>query len=226
MTKKQKFEYVVSYFSKEMPDPKTELEYSTPYELLVAVILSAQCTDKRVNMVTPALFNRFPTVESLAEGSIEEIFDLIKSISYPNNKSKHLLGMAQMLVGQFGSEMPSDVDELQKLPGVGRKTANVIASVIFNKPAMAVDTHVFRVSKRLGLTPNAKTPLETERELVKNIKEEVIPHAHHWLILHGRYTCFAHKPNCKECGLTSVCSYFAESAKGKQGAKKSTEPHS
>lgn len=226
MTKKQKFEYVVSYFSKEMPDPKTELEYSTPYELLVAVILSAQCTDKRVNMVTPALFNRFPTAESLAEGSIEEIFDLIKSISYPNNKSKHLLGMAQMLVGQFGSEMPSDVDELQKLPGVGRKTANVIASVIFNKPAMAVDTHVFRVSKRLGLTPNAKTPLETERELVKNIKEEVIPHAHHWLILHGRYTCFARKPNCKECGLTSVCSYFAESAKGKQGAKKSTEPHS
>lgn len=226
MTKKQKFEYVVSYFSKEMPDPKTELEYSTPYELLVAVILSAQCTDKRVNMVTPALFNRFPTVESLAEGSIEEIFDLIKSISYPNNKSKHLLGMAQMLVGQFGSEMPSDVDELQKLPGVGRKTANVIASVIFNKPAMAVDTHVFRVSKRLGLTPNAKTPLETERELVKNIKEEVIPHAHHWLILHGRYTCFARKPNCKECGLTSVCSYFAENAKGKQGAKKSTEPHS
>ncbi|TCN68522.1 endonuclease III [Acetobacteroides hydrogenigenes] len=212
MTKKQKYEFIVKYFSEKMPDPKTELKYTTPYELLVAVVLSAQCTDKRVNMVTPNFFKRFPTVDTLAEGSIEEIFDLIRSISYPNNKSKHLHGMAQMLLKSFNGEIPSDVDELQMLPGVGRKTANVIASVIFNKPAMAVDTHVFRVSKRLGLTPNAKNPLDTERELVKHFKEEQIPNAHHWLILHGRYTCFARKPNCKECGLTPVCSYYLDSS--------------
>jgi endonuclease III len=216
MTKKQKYEFIIKYFSEKMPYPKTELKYTTPYELLVAVILSAQCTDKRVNMVTPNFFKRFPTVEMLADGTIEEIFDLIRSISYPNNKSKHLLGMAQRLLKEFDGEIPSDVDELQKLPGVGRKTANVIASVIFNKPAMAVDTHVFRVSKRLGLTPNAKTPLETERELVKNFSEDMIPNAHHWLILHGRYTCFARKPNCKECGLTTVCSYYLEKNKSKQ----------
>ena len=161
-------------------------------------------------MVTPPFFDRFPTAESLATGSIEEIFDLIRSISYPNNKAKHLLGMAQMLITKFEGEVPSDVDVLQQLPGVGRKTANVIASVVFNKPAMAVDTHVFRVSKRLGLTPNAKNPLETEKELVKNFPEELIPKAHHWLILHGRYTCFARKPNCKECGLSSICSFYKE----------------
>lgn len=210
MTKKEKYNKIISYFSSSMPNPETELNYSSPYELLVAVILSAQCTDKRVNMVTPPFFDRFPTAESLATGSIEEIFDLIRSISYPNNKAKHLLGMAQMLITKFEGEVPSDVDVLQQLPGVGRKTANVIASVVFNKPAMAVDTHVFRVSKRLGLTPNAKNPLETEKELVKNFPEELIPKAHHWLILHGRYTCFARKPNCKECGLSSTCSFYKE----------------
>lgn len=210
MTKKEKYNKIISYFSSSMPNPETELNYSSPYELLVAVILSAQCTDKRVNMVTPPFFDRFPTAESLATGSIEEIFDLIRSISYPNNKAKHLLGMAQMLITKFEGEVPSDVDVLQQLPGVGRKTANVIASVVFNKPAMAVDTHVFRVSKRLGLTPNAKNPLETEKELVKNFPEELIPKAHHWLILHGRYTCFARKPNCKECGLTSICAFYKE----------------
>lgn len=213
MTKKQKYAFIIQYFSESMPDPKTELNYTKPYELLVAVILSAQCTDKRVNMVTPNFFNRFPTVEILADGSIEEIFDLIRSISYPNNKAKHLLGMAQTLLLNFKGEIPSDVDELQTLPGVGRKTANVIASVVFNKPAMAVDTHVFRVSKRLGLTPDSKNPLETEKELVKNFDNELIPKAHHWLILHGRYTCFARKPNCKMCGLTKVCSYYMENLK-------------
>jgi endonuclease-3 len=213
MTKKQKYAFIIKYFSESMPDPKTELNYTKPYELLVAVILSAQCTDKRVNMVTPNFFNRFPTVEILADGSIEEIFDLIRSISYPNNKAKHLLGMAQTLLLNFKGEIPSDVDELQTLPGVGRKTANVIASVVFNKPAMAVDTHVFRVSKRLGLTPDSKNPLETEKELVKNFDNELIPKAHHWLILHGRYTCFARKPNCKLCGLAKVCSYYMENLK-------------
>lgn len=213
MTKKQKYAFIIQYFSESMPDPKTELNYTKPYELLVAVILSAQCTDKRVNMVTPNFFNRFPTIEILADGSIEEIFDLIRSISYPNNKAKHLLGMAQTLLLNFKGEIPSDVDELQTLPGVGRKTANVIASVVFNKPAMAVDTHVFRVSKRLGLTPDSKNPLETEKELVKNFDNELIPKAHHWLILHGRYTCFARKPNCKMCGLTKVCSYYMENFK-------------
>lgn len=210
MTKQDKYKRIIEFFTVSMPNPQTELSYASPYELLVAVILSAQCTDKRVNMVTPPFFVRFPSAEVLAEGSIEEIFDLIKSISYPNNKAKHLLGMAQMLINNFKGEVPSDVDELQKLPGVGRKTANVIASVVFNKPAMAVDTHVFRVSKRLGLTPNAKNPLDTERILVKNFPEELIPKAHHWLILHGRYTCFARKPNCKECGLTDICSYYKE----------------
>ncbi len=213
MTKKQKYAFIIKYFSESMPDPKTELNYTNPYELLVAVILSAQCTDKRVNMVTPNFFNRFPTVEVLADGSTEEIFDLIRSISYPNNKAKHLLGTAQALLLNFKSEIPSDIDELQTLPGVGRKTANVIASVVFNKPAMAVDTHVFRVSKRLGLTPDSKNPLETEIELVKNFDSELIPKAHHWLILHGRYTCFARKPNCKMCGLTKVCSYYMENLK-------------
>lgn len=210
MTKQDKYKRIIEFFTDSMPNPQTELSYASPYELLVAVILSAQCTDKRVNIVTPPFFVRFPSAEVLAEGSIEEIFDLIKSISYPNNKAKHLLGMAQMLINDFKGEVPSDVDELQKLPGVGRKTANVIASVVFNKPAMAVDTHVFRVSKRLGLTPNAKNPLDTERILVKNFPEELIPKAHHWLILHGRYTCFARKPNCKECGLTDICSYYKE----------------
>ena len=191
-----------------MPVAETELHYETPFQLLIAVILSAQCTDKRVNMITPALFKDFPTQEVMAASTPEVIFEYIRSISYPNNKSKHLVGMAQMLLNNFGGVVPSDIDDLQKLPGVGRKTANVIASVVYNKPAMAVDTHVFRVANRIGLTNNSKTPLETEKELVKNIPEEYISIAHHWLILHGRYTCTARKPKCEICGLKPWCNYF------------------
>ena len=202
------FERVIDYFQKEMPIAETELEYKNPYELLVAVILSAQCTDKRVNQITPDLLKRFPTPEKLAEVESYEVFDYIRSCSYPNNKAKHLVGMAQMLVNDFGGQVPDDIDELQKLPGVGRKTANVIASVVFNKPAMAVDTHVFRVSARIGLTINSKTPLETERQLVEYFPEELLPLAHHWLILHGRYTCLARSPKCEKCGLTSICNFY------------------
>lgn len=208
MTKKERYEQFVSYFSEHNPNAETELNYSNPYELLVAVILSAQCTDKRVNIVTKDLFKRFPEADSLAEADVEEVFHYIKSISYPNNKSKHLVGMAKMLVNDFNNEVPSDVDELQKMPGVGRKTANVIASVIYNKPTMAVDTHVFRVADRIGLTTNAKTPLESEKQLVKNLPDEVIHLAHHWLILHGRYVCVARKPKCEECKITHFCKYF------------------
>jgi len=208
MERKELFEKVIQYFQKEMPIAETELEYGNPYELLVAVILSAQCTDKRVNQITPDLLRRFPTPEKMAEAEAEEVFDYIRSCSYPNNKSKHLVGMARMLVNDFGGQVPDDIDELQKLPGVGRKTANVIASVVFNKPAMAVDTHVFRVSARIGLTVNAKNPLETERQLVEYFPEELLPLAHHWLILHGRYTCMARSPKCNKCGLTSVCKYY------------------
>lgn len=208
MEKKELFERVISYFEKEMPIAETELIYQTPYELLVAVILSAQCTDKRVNQITPDLLRRFPSPAKLAEAEPEEVFDYIRSCSYPNNKSKHLVGMARMLINDFGGEVPDDIDELQKLPGVGRKTANVIASVVFNKPAMAVDTHVFRVSARIGLSVNSKTPLETERQLVEYFPEELLPLAHHWLILHGRYTCLARSPKCAKCGLTDVCAYF------------------
>ena len=193
-----------------MPVAESELHYTDPYQLLIAVILSAQCTDKRVNMITPALFEAFPTPEVLALSTPEVVFEYIRSISYPNNKSKHLVGMAQKLVSEFNGKVPSDVSDLQKLPGVGRKTANVIASVIFNKPAMAVDTHVFRVSNRIGLTLNSKTPLETERELVKHIPKALIPKAHHWLILHGRYVCLARKPKCEECGIKQWCKYFFE----------------
>ncbi len=209
MTKKERFQEFISYFTEHQPEVETELVYRTPYELLVAVILSAQCTDKRVNMVTPALFEQFPTPERLAASHFDELFPYIKSISYPNNKTKHLLGMAKMLVEEFGSEVPSDIQELQKLPGVGRKTANVISSVIFNQPAMAVDTHVFRVSKRLGLvTQSAKTPLEVETQLVRYIPKEHVASAHHWLILHGRYVCLARKPKCDQCKLTHFCRYF------------------
>jgi endonuclease-3 len=208
MEKKELFERVISYFQKEMPVAETELDYQTPYELLVAVILSAQCTDKRVNQITPDLLRRFPTPAKMAEAEPEEVFDYIRSCSYPNNKSKHLVGMARMLINDFGGEVPDDIDELQKLPGVGRKTANVIASVVFNKPAMAVDTHVFRVSARIGLSVNSKTPLETERQLVEYFPEELLPLAHHWLILHGRYTCLARSPKCSKCGLTDVCAFF------------------
>lgn len=208
MRKKERFEKVIDYFQDHMPTAETELAYTNPYELLVAVILSAQCTDKRVNLVTPALFERFPEAESLAAASSDEVFQYIRSISYPNNKSKHLVGMAKMLVEDFKNEVPSDIKELQKMPGVGRKTANVIASVVYDKPAMAVDTHVFRVSERLGLTTNAKTPLATEKQLVKYIPVELISTAHHWLILHGRYVCVARKPKCEKCGLTEVCKFY------------------
>ena len=208
MDKKELFERVISYFQKEMPIAETELDYKSPYELLVAVILSAQCTDKRVNLITPDLLKRFPTAEKMAEVESAEVFDYIRSCSYPNNKAKHLVGMARMLVSDFGGVVPDDIDELQKLPGVGRKTANVIASVVFNKPAMAVDTHVFRVAARIGLSTNSKTPLETERQLVKYFPEELLSVAHHWLILHGRYTCLARSPKCEKCGLTDVCSYY------------------
>jgi endonuclease-3 len=208
MEKKELFERVIAYFQKEMPIAETELEYKSPYELLVAVILSAQCTDKRVNLITPDLLKRFPTPEKMAEVETDEVFDYIRSCSYPNNKAKHLVGMARMLVNDFGGQVPDDIDEMQKLPGVGRKTANVIASVVFNKPAMAVDTHVFRVSARIGLTTNSKTPLETERQLVEYFPEELLPLAHHWLILHGRYTCLARSPKCEKCGLTDVCSFY------------------
>lgn len=209
MQRKERFEKFIAYFTAHQPDAETELHYGNPFELLVAVVLSAQCTDKRINMVTPALFRDFPTAEHLAASHFDELFPYIRSVSYPNNKTKHLLGMAKMLVDDFASEVPSDLKELQKLPGVGRKTANVIASVIYDQPTMAVDTHVFRVSKRLGLVnQNAKTPLEVEKQLVKNIPEEHIPKAHHWLILHGRYICLARKPKCEECKIAHFCRYF------------------
>ncbi|MDD3506879.1 MAG: endonuclease III [Parabacteroides sp.] len=208
MRKEERYKGIVDWFSKNMPVAESELHYKNPYQLLIAVILSAQCTDKRVNQITPALFEAFPTPEVLAVSTPEVVFEYIRSVSYPNNKSKHLVGMAQKLVSEFNSEVPSDVDELQKLPGVGRKTANVIASVVYNKPAMAVDTHVFRVSNRIGLTNNSKTPLETEKELVKHIPEHLIPKAHHWLILHGRYVCLARKPKCEKCGIKQWCKYF------------------
>lgn len=209
MQKKERFNKFVEYFTHHQPEAETELEYSNPYELLVAVILSAQCTDKRINAVTPALFEAFPTAEHLAASHFDEVFPYIKSVSYPNNKTKHLIGMAKMLIEDFNSVVPDDIKELQKLPGVGRKTANVIASVVYNQPAMAVDTHVFRVSKRLGLvTQNAKTPLEVEKQLVKHIPKEYIATAHHWLILHGRYTCLARKPKCDSCKISTFCRYY------------------
>lgn len=208
MTKKERYEYIIDYFQKNMPDAETELHYGNPYELLIAVILSAQCTDKRVNMVTPALFKQFPTPELLAVAEFEEVEPFIRSVTFANNKTKHLIGMAKMLVDDFKSEVPSTVDELVKLPGVGRKTANVITSVIFNQPNMAVDTHVFRVSARIGLTTNAKNVLQAEKQLIANIPEELVHKAHHWLILHGRYTCLARRPKCEKCGLTSICKFY------------------
>ena len=210
---KNKFNFIINYFTENMPVAESELNFENPYQLIVAVILSAQCTDKRVNMTTPAFFERFPDAESLSQATVEEIYSLIKSISYPNNKAKNLLGMAKSLVINYKGVVPDNVDELQTLPGVGRKTANVVASVAFNKPAMAVDTHVFRVSARIGLTQNAKNPLETEKQLVKYIPENLIPIAHHWLILHGRYVCKARKPECDTCGITSVCDYFRSKVK-------------
>ncbi len=199
-----------------MPVAETELHYSTPFELLVAVILSAQCTDKRVNMITPRLFKQYPTAEIMARAEVEDIFELIRSISYPNSKAKYLVSMAKMLVEQFGGEVPEEREQLMKLPGVGRKTANVIAAVVYHRPTMAVDTHVFRVANRIGLTTNAKTPLETELTLIKYIPEVLIPKAHHWLILHGRYICVARKPHCWECGLAPYCRYFAAQERKKK----------
>jgi len=207
MTKKERYKLFVTHFSAKQPDAETELHYNNPFQLLIAVILSAQCTDKRINMITPALFQRFPTPKALAEVTPDLVFDYIRSVSYPNNKAKHLVGMANMLVNEFNSEVPSDIDQLQKLPGVGRKTANVIASVVYNAPAMAVDTHVFRVANRLGLT-NGKTPLAVELDLVKNLPTETIHIAHHWLILHGRYVCVARSPKCSICEITYMCRYY------------------
>ena len=208
MTKKERYQAVIAYFLKNTPDAETELYYKDPFELLVAVILSAQCTDKRVNMTTPAIFKQFPDAERMSKATVEEVYLLIKSISYPNNKAKHLVGMAQMLVQEFKGEVPMTVEELVRLPGVGRKTANVITSVIDQQPNMAVDTHVFRVSARLGLTTSAKTPVATERQLVKFIPGHLIHKAHHWLILHGRYICMARKPKCSQCGLRAVCKFY------------------
>lgn len=212
MTKKDRYQFVIDYFSEHAPTAETELLYDNPYQLLVAVILSAQCTDKRVNLTTPAIFLQYPGPEELSQASFEELFPLIRSISYPNNKTKHLIGMAQMLMQDFGGEVPMTVNELIKLPGVGRKTANVITSVIDNQPNMAVDTHVFRVSARIGLTTNAKTPLQAELQLIKNFPKELIHKAHHWLILHGRYICLARTPKCAECGLQPVCKYYQKLA--------------
>ncbi|MCD7914498.1 MAG: endonuclease III [Tannerellaceae bacterium] len=210
MRKKERYNGVIEWFRENMPVAETELQYKDPYQLLVAVILSAQCTDKRVNMITPALFEAFPTPEVMAVSTPEVVYEYIKSVSYPNNKARHLVGMAKMLVEKFDGVVPSTQEELVQLPGVGSKTANVIVSVVFDKPAMAVDTHVFRVSNRLGLTCNSKTPLETEKELVKHIPEDLLAIAHHWLILHGRYTCLARKPKCEECSLKPWCKYFWE----------------
>jgi endonuclease III len=206
--KAERFEKVIEYFTLNQPVAETELVYNTPYELLVSVILSAQCTDKRVNMITPDFFRRFPTVGLLAETEEKEVFNLIKSCSYPNNKTAHLIKMAKMVMEKFGGEIPADVEDLQKLPGVGRKTANVVASVAFNQPRLAVDTHVFRVAARIGLTFRAKNPLQTELQLLKYLPEEKISIAHHWLILHGRYVCKARRPDCMVCGINRFCKYF------------------
>jgi len=208
MNIKEKYRLAIDYFRKAYPVAETELLYKDPFELIVAVILSAQCTDRRVNMITPPLLERFPDARSMADADVNEIFEYIKSCSYPNNKAKHLSGMAKMLVNEFRGIVPSDTKLLQRLPGVGRKTANVVASVVFRKPVIAVDTHVFRVSGRLGLVRNAKTPLSTELQLSGNIPAPLLHKAHHWLILHGRYVCMARKPLCSECGLTGICSYY------------------
>jgi endonuclease III len=208
VTRKERFDFVINYFEKNAPDAETELIYDDPFQLLVSVILSAQCTDKRVNMTTPAIFERYPDAESLSKATFDELLPLVKSISYPNNKTKHLIGMANMLVKDFNGKIPMTVDELMKLPGVGRKTANVITSVVDEQPNMAVDTHVFRVSARIGLTINAKTPLAAEKQLIQFIPTELVYKAHHWLILHGRYICVARTPKCGQCGLKPVCRYY------------------
>ncbi len=213
MTTKQRFEHIIQYFAEAMPIAESELTYSSPFELLVAVMLSAQCTDKRVNQVTPALFAAFPTPEVMAASNKETIFEYIRSVSYPNNKAAHLVGMAQMLVNDFNSQVPDNIEDLQRLPGVGRKTANVVCAVIYNQPTMAVDTHIFRVSERIGLTTNSKNPLQTEKQLIKYIPADLIPKAHHWILLHGRYVCQARTPHCDKCGITQWCRYYTQHIK-------------
>jgi len=208
MTKKERYSFVIDWFQKNMPNAETELHYTDPFELLVAVILSAQCTDKRVNLVTPALFQRFPNAESLASAEFEDVEPLVRSVTFANNKTRHLIGMAKMLIEKFNGQVPGTMEELVQLPGVGRKTANVIVSVVFHQPGMAVDTHVFRVAARIGLTRDAKTPLQTEDQLVANIPRKLLSIAHHWLILHGRYVCVARNPKCAECGLRPACKYY------------------
>ena len=210
MTTKQRFEHILGWFETHIPVAESELVYRNPYELLVAVMLSAQCTDKRVNMVTPALFEAYPTAQALAQATEDEVFEYVKSVSYPRSKSQHLVQMAQRLVTAYGGEVPDSIEELQTLQGVGRKTANVVCAVIWNQPTMAVDTHIFRVSERLGLTTNSKNPLQTEKQLVKYIPEKIIPKAHHWLLLHGRYVCKARKPQCEQCGLSPYCRYYSK----------------
>ena len=210
MTTKQRFEHILGWFETHMPVAESELVYRNPYELLVAVMLSAQCTDKRVNMVTPALFEAYPTAQALAQATEDEVFEYVKSVSYPRSKAQHLVQMAQRLVTAYGGEVPDSIEELQTLQGVGRKTANVVCAVIWNQPTMAVDTHIFRVSERLGLTTNSKNPLQTEKQLVKYIPEKIIPKAHHWLLLHGRYVCQARKPQCEQCGLSPYCRYYSK----------------
>jgi endonuclease III len=209
MRLEERYQKVIEWFKANMPIAESELEYANPYELIVAVILSAQCTDKRVNMITPGFFRRFPTTRHLAESEPEEVFEYIRSCTYPNSKAKHLVGMAQKIVSDYNGSVPGDIDELLKLPGIGRKSANVVIAFAFNKPAMPVDTHVFRVAARIGLTMNSKTPLETERQLVEYIPENLLSIAHHWLILHGRYICIARKPKCEICGLRPYCEYYS-----------------
>ena len=213
MTTKERYRFFIDYFLQHAPDAETELIYDDPFQLLVSVILSAQCTDKRVNLTTPYIFEKYPDALSMSKASFDDLYPLIKSISYPNNKTKHLIGMSNMLLEKFNGQVPMTVEELVQLPGVGRKTANVITSVIDNQPNMAVDTHVFRVSARIGLTTNAKTPLAAEKQLVKNLPEPYVHIAHHWLILHGRYICTARKPRCNECGLYSICKFVKKNIK-------------
>ncbi|MDE5636046.1 MAG: endonuclease III [Muribaculaceae bacterium] len=213
MTVSQRYKAVVEWFERTMPAPQTELHYRNTFELLVAVILSAQCTDKRVNLITPPLFEAYPTAEAMSRATVEDIYGYIKSVSYPNNKARNLLGAAQMITRELGGEIPGDMDKLLSIPGVGRKTANVMLAVAFDRQAMPVDTHVFRVSERIGLTTNSKTPLETEKTLCRHIPADKLSRAHHWLILHGRYTCKARRPECLECGLTAFCRYYSQNNK-------------
>lgn len=209
MTTKERFGHVLNWFSENMPVAESELQYNSPFELLCAVMLSAQCTDKRVNMVTPALFAAFPTAEKMAQASVEDVYAYVKSVSYPNAKAAHLVGMAKRLMEAYGGQVPDNIDDLQTLPGVGRKTANVVCAVIWNQPTMAVDTHIFRISERIGLTTGSKSPFDTEKQLVRYIPSDIIPKAHHWLLLHGRYVCKARKPLCETCGLQSFCRYYS-----------------